>query len=176
VVVLVIASLMINHTVAMPSPADEDVLTSGVNALVAQRRGRAVVHVIYKDCSCTSGLLDHLDQRGPLDDASEIILFVGEDPSREAQLTSRGFLWYTTDEARLEQELALVSAPVLIVMDNETLRYAGGYYRLPAAVKPLDREIFAQLDDDEAPKSLPVFGCAVNAELRAQLDPFGLQR
>lgn len=160
----------------MPSPSDEDVLTAGVNALVASRRGRAVVHVIYKDCSCTAGLLDHLAERGPLRDASEVIVFVGDDPTREAQLTAAGFTWHSTDELRLEQELALVSAPVLIVTDNDTLRYAGGYYRLPAAVKPLDREILAQLDDGEAPSSLPVFGCAVNAELRAQLDPFGLQR
>ena len=160
----------------MPSPSDADVLTAGVNALVTSRGERAIVHVIYEDCSCTSGLLNHLTERGPVDDASEVIVFVGDDADQEARLTARGFTWHNTDERRLEEELALVSAPVLIITDNEKLRYAGGYYRLPAAVTPLDREILAGLDDGETPASLPVFGCAVNAELRAQLDPLGLQR
>lgn len=175
--VVLIASLMINHTIAMPSPSNAEQLAAGVDALVETSDGRTLVHVIYDDCSCTSGLLDHLAERGVLTDTAETIVFVGGDAEREEQLTARGFSWITTNELRLEQELALVSAPVLIVHDPEDgMRYAGGYYRLPAAVRPMDLAIIAALDEGREPEPLPVFGCAVNAELRSQLDPFGLQR
>lgn len=177
VALVVIALLMVNHVVAMPEPSDVDRLHAAVEALVGGRADRrAVVHVIYAGCSCTDGLVTHLDTRGPGADTDEVVLYVGADAERQARLAARGFRVEPLPRSELEERFALRAAPILVVLEPEgELAYVGGYYRYPAAVHALDEQILARIDGGERPEGLPIFGCAVDPALARQLDPLGLQ-
>lgn len=174
---VVVALLMVNHVVAMPEPSDVERLQGAVVELLGGRlERRAVVHVIYAGCSCTDGLVAHLDERGPRPDADEVVLYVGADRERQARLAARGFRVEPLPRSALEQRFALQAAPILVVIEPDgVLTYVGGYYRYPAAVHALDQEVLASLDAGKAPEAFPIFGCAVDPALARQLDPLGLQ-
>ncbi len=170
-----IGSLAVNHTTSMPPPDDETKLT---RAILAHRRHAGttfVAHVIASDCSCTKRLFDHLLVRGAFPGVDEVVVFVGDDPAKQRAAESRGFGFSTVSAGALATHYALESAPVLLVFDAAgTMRYVGGYFDSPKALLPLDETIYAQVVNGKAPRSLPVFGCAVSPSLRKAVDPLGI--
>ena len=136
---------------------------------------RQVVHVISGSCSCTDRLLTHLQARGAAHGREETIVYVGEVEPRLQTLRARGYTVRTMARTELRRGLALDGAPVLVVADNAELAYVGGYFQYPAAVRPLDERLIAEVAAGHAPRALPVFGCAVDAQLARQRDPLGLR-
>lgn len=175
---VVTGALMVNHVIALPQPTETGAMIAAMSAL-GDTRGDSplVVHVVADGCSCTDSLFDHLLSRGPRGDLDEVILFVGADPDRESAIRAAGYRLAVTDRAGLLAGYGLESAPILVVVEPpDRLRYIGGYYRFPAAVRPLDEQVLASLDAGTAHAPLPIFGCAVSERLAEQIDPLGLQR
>ncbi len=170
--ITLVGLLMVGHTVAMPGPGDPAALSASFATL--QGSDRTVVHVIAESCSCTNLLFEHLLERGARKD--EVILYVGDRADRERDSVEAGFRFTRTDARGLTETWRLQAAPVLVVLNEDGgADYAGGYFRTPATVNPRDVHIVDALDAGEDVDPLPVFGCAVNAELRRQVDPLGLQ-
>lgn len=176
VALTVTAFLMVSHVVTLPRPADEDRFREGLRSLRRDPARPFLVHVIGARCSCTDGLFAHLLERGAHRGAEELILYVGEDAARRAAATGRGYRFVEVDAAALTERLGVAAAPMFTVLDGEDLGYVGGYYELPATVNPRDGALYASVLDGERPEPLPLYGCAVDPELEAALDPLGLQR
>jgi len=172
--VAVVGLLMVNHTLAMPDPDDLGRLRRGL-ARLAPAADRRVVHVIGAHCSCTDRLVDHLIARGASPDHPELVVFAGPMRPRHKPLGDAGYrIEHTTPEGLAEQ-LSIRAAPVLLIEDDGGLRYVGGYFRTPAAAVPVEERLVDAVWQGLAPAPLPIFGCAVEPALRAQLDPLGLQ-
>ena len=163
----VVGLLMVNHTVAMPGPEDAEL----VAARLAELGDSAVVHVVAEGCSCTDRLFQHLLERGG---KGEHLVYVGSRPERVELARAAGYAVQTTDPEALARDWGLRAAPVLLVGGGVVL-YAGGYFRRPAALVPRTVEILTAVEAGEPPPGLPVFGCAVETELRRAADPLGLQ-
>lgn len=163
----VVGLLMVNHTVAMPGPEDAELL----NARLAELRDGAVVHVVAEGCSCTDRLFQHLVERGG---EGEHLLYVGSRSDRVELARAAGYVVESIHPEDLARRWGLRAAPVLLVGGRGVL-YAGGYFRRPAALVPRTEEILTAIDAGEPPPGLPVFGCAVETELRRAADPLGLQ-
>ncbi len=173
VTVTVTSLLMVNHTVAMPSPVDIEGLRRSLQDRVD---GTTVVHFIHERCSCTNSLLEHLFERGAGASVREHLVYIGTRQDRIERARQAGYTTVRIDEAELRERHGLVAAPVLVVLGAEAqLQYVGGYYRYPAAAIPLDVDIVATVLDIGTHDGLPVFGCAVDADLRRTVDPLGLQ-
>jgi hypothetical protein len=164
-VVVVFGLLMVNHTVAMPSPTRLDRIE---HALLrdADPGTDHVVHVIFADCSCTDLLVDHLAARGPEPGRVEVVWFVGPKKPRHAALSAAGFPLVTLHADDLAERLDLRAAPVLLAVHDGALAYAGGYFGTPAAVRPLDVGLLDAVARGERPDPLPVFGCAMDPALQ----------
>lgn len=170
-----IASLGVSHTAPMPGPTPEERLTSALLALRDRPRMPFLVHVIYARCSCTERLFKHLVERKALPDLAETILFVGDDPGKQERARAAGYRFATVTPAELKQRYDLEAAPVLFAFTGDgRLAYAGGYFDKPAAVVALDERIISGVEHGGQPDPLPVYGCAVSAELQKSVDPLGI--
>lgn len=167
----VVGALMVNHTVSMPAPWRDSVEHKAAQTFGASP---GVLHVIYAGCSCTNGLVDHLlDQ--PDSPVNQHVIFVGEPRPRHLPLWDR-FPVEQASQAYASTELGVPAAPVFGVWNGTELRYLGGYFALPAAIHALHEDIVLRSLEGQGVEPLPVFGCAVDPALSAQLDPLGLQR
>lgn len=173
VTIVVTSLLMVNHTIAMPMPDDLRRLEQGVTEWLG--RGDAVVHVLYANCSCTDRLVDHLVTRGPVLADREVVVFVGTPQPSHERLATVGFEWHEWSQSDLTERTGVEAAPVLLVRQHNRMDYVGGYFRYPAATRPLDEQIIADTAAGAPPKPLPIFGCAVSPRLRETVDPLGLQ-
>ena len=102
-ILFVTSLLMANHIVAMPSPTDIEKLRQAVSELRTASGTPLSVHVrVYKNCSCTRSLFEHLVERGAVPDAEEIVLFVGEDEVWQRRANTEGvrFFVYEADGVR----------------------------------------------------------------------------
>ena len=178
VTLLLTGALMVNHVIALPEPGDVEALSAAVASLRTEgREAPLVVHIVADGCSCTDSLFQHLLDRGPRAGLDEIVLFVGDDPQRERAVLARGYRLAVTDRDALWTDFGLEAAPILVVLEpSDALTYVGGYYRFPAAVRPLDEQVLASREAGLAHDALPIFGCAVSERLAEQIDPLGLQR
>jgi hypothetical protein len=170
-----IASLGVSHTAPMPKPTPEEHLTRALLALRGEARAPFLVHVIYARCSCTERLFKHLVERKALPGLDETILFVGEDPAKRTRARQAGYRFSTVTPAELESRFGLQAAPVLFAFTPDgRLVYAGGYFDKPAAAFALDERIVSDMQHGVAADPLPVYGCAVSAELQKSVDPLGI--
>ena len=175
VTLVALASLMLNHVVAMPKPDDPARLRKSISALRESHDRPFLLHVIYRDCSCTNNLFSHLIARKPFDQAEEKILFVGADAKKQLAAQQAGFGFKVVAASYLREEFGIEAAPLLLVSDPDgQMRYIGGYYNHPAAIHSMDEQIYFALQAGKPVESLPLFGCAVSDRLQAAVDPFGL--
>lgn len=176
VIVVGMASLMLSHVFAMPVPSDERRL---VEALQQWRRSSDkpfAVHVIYQNCSCTDLLVEELFARGPRDGWEEVIAFVDAPRARKQLAEAHAFASVSLDSKQLKEALGIEAAPVLVVLDSDNqLAYVGGYFQTPATIDPQDAAILRGLERHNSLKLLPIYGCAVSAELQSQTDPLGIK-
>jgi hypothetical protein len=172
---LAISTLALPHMAPLPETSREARTMRALLGLRTAADRELVVHVIAARCSCTERLFAHLMRRRPFGGADEIVLFVGDDPRKQEAARGAGFRYATVTDGQLQERFALESAPVMFVFDRrDRLRYAGGYFNHPSTVSPLDEDIHGRLIRGEAPPPLPVYGCAVSARLKDQLDPLGI--
>jgi hypothetical protein len=177
VALLGISSLSVSHMAAMPGPDKATRMAQAAAALRRESTPLFFVHVIYEQCSCTERLLAHLLRRGRLLGVEEAIVFVGERPMAERTRAAAhaGFAFLELTPAQLERRFGLQAAPVLLAFDaSARLAYAGGYFDHPSALTALDERIHVQLAAGAAPRPLPIFGCAVSAQLQRSVDPLGI--
>jgi hypothetical protein len=161
---------MANHLVTMPAPSDLEPLAHLLRPL---RSGEeAVVHIIPHRCSCTSLLLTHLAERGPLPGLREYIVLSGPLPDHQQVAIDAGFTVHhaTTDEL-VDAEVR--AGPLLVrIGSSGDLKWVGGYFDGPGLDRPLDVRVLQAVALGRVPESLPLFGCAIDPALRDQLDPF----
>jgi thioredoxin-related protein len=173
VVMLGLATLSLGHIAAMPGP--EARLAREALALRPAPGRSLFVHVISAGCTCTERLFSHLTQRARFQGADEVVLFVGDDEAKRGAAERAGLGFVTTSAAELSSRFGVDAAPLLIAFDAAgRLSYLGGYYNHPSTLFPLDETIQTQLAQGAAPKPLPVFGCAVSAQLQKSVDPLGI--
>lgn len=174
-ILVVTALLMVNHIISMPTPTDMSRLRQAVAETRTDSTRPFLLHVIYENCSCTDGLFRHLIERRAHTDATETILYVGDDPERDTNSRRAGFGFVTIDRDELESRFGIEAAPVLVIVNaDDELQYVGGYYRYPAAKHSLDVTLYGSARAGERLDPLPVFGCATGAALREAVDPLGL--
>jgi hypothetical protein len=76
----------------------------------------------------------------------------------------------------LAQRFHIESVPLLVIVDpTGVLRYVGGYTLRQQGLDYQDLEILAQLRQNRATHSLPIYGCAVSRQLKSYLDPIGIK-
>ncbi len=170
-----IASLGVSHTAPMPNPTPQERLTHALLDLRTRSDSMLLVHVIYANCSCTERLFKHLVERRAMRGVDETILFVGDDAAKKARARGAGYRFATVTPAELGTRFGLEVAPVMFAFTREgRLAYAGGYFDRPAAVVALDERIVSEVEHGATAEPLPVYGCAVSAELQKSVDPLGI--
>jgi hypothetical protein len=173
------SALMARHLIALPRPAERPRTAMALAALRRpdDRGAWLVAHVLFAGCRCSSRVIDHIASAPPpLATAGgrivEVALFVGHDIEEETRLAAAGLRVVSVEAFDLESRFDIRAAPILAVIDPEDrLRYAGGYTAAKQSYEIQDRRILASLLTGNPTTELPVFGCAVSAELRASLNP-----
>jgi hypothetical protein len=186
-VLVVCAYLLGGHVLTLPSPTSDNPRLA--NAVAALREPEAsnrwiVLHVLYQDCRCSGRVLDHLLSRGAEAGARERIVFVrtrgsageGDEGAITTRIAAAGFDLDVTSADQLASRYGIPAAPLLVVSDPAgKVRYVGGYTDRKQSPVIRDQEIMGRLRNGERVETLPVFGCAVSAELDRSVDPFGLR-
>lgn len=170
-----ISTLALPHMAPMAQASRADRTIAALRALRETPGRGLVVHVIAAHCSCTERLFRHLVERKRFDGVDEIVLFAGDDARKQADASRAGLRYATVTDDMLVQRFALEAAPVMFELDADgRLRYAGGYFDHPSALRPLDESLHARIGRGEPVAPLPVYGCAVGAALREKVDPLGI--
>jgi hypothetical protein len=175
--------MLAGHLTSLPAPNLNDrQITDGLGALFPSAAGSArVVHVLYERCGCSSRVAEELLTRKPLAQSHEAVVMVYDDEKtidreRIQRLLSAGFLVATLSIKDAAERLHVVAVPLLLVVDGQgRVRYAGGYTARRESPRLEDARIVAEVGAGRSPPPLPVFGCAVAAELQKTLDPLGLK-
>jgi len=173
------ASLMVGHWVALPTPAKDDgiLLASLADTIGDEHDGTwRMVHVLYSECPCSRRILDGM-LREPRDpEVHETVLVVGEDQELPGQLRAAGFGVLHTTREELAERWHIESAPLLLILDpSGELAYLGGYTERKQGLAVKHRDYLQRLQTDDDVESLPVYGCGVSQPLQDALDPLGLK-
>jgi hypothetical protein len=177
--VIIGASLMVNHWVPLPRPELEQ--TEGKTSLASFQIADAnhhwvAIHFLYAECPCSRRVLDHLLEQSPRANAFERVVLIGDAEELFVKAEAQG---YEVDSVAPEELLAkygVEAAPLLMIFDpNGQQRYVGGYTSRKQLLNIQDRVILEQLQSGEDVEPLPVFGCAVSERLKSLVDPFGLK-
>jgi hypothetical protein len=174
VVILVCASLLARHLVALPRPMGEPALAAALASFRPTHAPLSIVHVLYGDCRCSRLVVDHLVTQPRPEDVEEHVIIVGDDEAIGARLAARGFSVKSVTASQLSA-LGIESAPMFVVLTSGgDVRYAGGYTERKQGLLPRDREVVASVRAGTTTTVLPVFGCAVSDELKKTINPLRL--
>ncbi len=173
------AFLMAGHLLTLPKPAPTDPrLTAGMTASrIPGSEGKwMAMHVLYAQCRCSQKVFAHLLERRAASSAFEKIVLVDGDDELRRQAEGHGFAFESLTSAELAERYHLEAAPVMVVSDpSNVVRYLGGYTDRKQGVVIRDQSILRDLQGGKSVAALPLFGCAVSAELKASLDPLKLK-
>lgn len=166
---LVGASFLAKHLLALPAPGANPKLAASLSAL--RRPGSmgrwASVHVLYSACRCSQNIVAHLLSTERPRGWDELVLWVGPDEP-DARLSGH-FRVKRVSRAELSN-LGIQAVPLLVVLNSEDrLRYVGGYSTHKQGPQIEDLRIFRELQEKSEIAELPVFGCAVSERLKEQL-------
>jgi hypothetical protein len=128
-----LAALSLNHMASLPAHSDEALLVRSLLKLRRVPEANFLVHVIYKECSCSRALFGHLIARGPFRGAEEMVLFVGADLNKERLAKRAGFGFTAVSPQELAARFGLEAAPVFILFDSK------GQLRMRAAITRIPR-------------------------------------
>jgi hypothetical protein len=177
--VLIGASLMVNHWVPLPRPTAEQIerKASHVSFQVGEAEQRwAVVHFLYAQCPCSRRVLDHLLEQSPSEDASERIVLIGDAVELTEKAEARGYKVDCVAPEELLAKYGVEAAPLLMIVGPDGRdRYIGGYTSRKQLLDIQDRMILDSLMSGQEVEPLPLFGCAVSGRLKSLVDPLGLK-
>jgi hypothetical protein len=175
--VAVSGTLLGRHIIALPRPANDAALAHVMSSL----RGLdgaglwMTVHVLYAECSCSKLVAEHILAGGRPPGVIERVILIGREADLEARLGKMGLPVTRVTEDEAATRFHVVAAPTLVVLaPDDTVRYVGGYTERKQGPDPRDLAILASARAGNQVPSLPIFGCAVSANLRASLNPLGL--
>jgi hypothetical protein len=176
---LIGASLMVNHWVPLPRPEIEQ---NGSTASLASfqtinaEHCWSAVHFLYAECPCSRRVLDHLLEQSPRADVNECIVLIGDAAELAAKAESRGYEVDCVTPEELLTKYGVEAAPLLMVFDTVgRQRYVGGYTSRKQLLDIQNRTILEQLMSGQEVEPLPLFGCAVSGRLKSLVDPLGLK-
>jgi hypothetical protein len=175
--VLVSASLLGRHLLALPRPAADQALARSMATLrTPDDTGRwMAVHILDAECKCSRRIAEHLLATERPADVSEHVLLVGSDADLESRLSARGFQVTRVDPTQLFSRYHVQAVPLLVVSAPDgTVRYAGGYTARKQGPDPRDLAIVADARAGRAIEPIAVFGCAVGRQLQSAVNPLGL--
>jgi hypothetical protein len=175
--VLVSASLLGRHLLALPRPpADQALARSMASLRTPDDAGRwMAVHILDAECKCSRRIAEHLLASERPVGLSEHVLLVGTDTDLESQLSARGFQVTRVEPTQLFSQYRVQAVPLLVLAAPDgTLRYAGGYTARKQGPDPRDLAIVADARAGRATEPIPVFGCAVSRQLQSAVNPLGL--
>ncbi|HEX2674470.1 MAG TPA: hypothetical protein VHM25_26525 [Polyangiaceae bacterium] len=166
---LVGASLLAKHLLALPAPPIDAKLAASLSALrdTGLAKRWLAVHVLNSTCRCSRNIANHLIASTRPKGWDEVVLWAGSESPDPALLARLRVIRVTeVDLARL----GIQAAPLLAVLDpGNRLRYVGGYSPRKQGPQIEDGRIFDQVQSTAMVAALPVFGCAVSERLREQL-------
>jgi hypothetical protein len=177
--VIIGASLMVNHWVPLPRPQGTAISSkaslASFQADEAEHRWTAV-HFLYAECPCSRRVLNHLLEQSPREDAIERIVLIGDAPELAMKAEAQGYKVDCVAPAELLAEYGVEAAPLLMVVDPDGQeRYIGGYTSRKQLLDVQDRAILDSLMAGQEVEPLPLFGCAVSGRLKSLVDPLGLK-
>lgn len=176
---LIGASLMVNHWVPLPRPKVEQggsaaSLVSFQTVDAAHRW--AAVHFLYAECPCSRRVLDHLLQQQPRAEVAERIVLIGDATQLATNAETQGYEVDCVMPEELLTKYGVEAAPLLMIFDPQgRQRYVGGYTSRKQLLDIQDRAILGQLQSGQEVEPLPLFGCAVSGRLKSLVDPLGLK-
>ncbi len=138
-----------------------------------------MVHVMYRECPCSTRTVAHLLRRGAVFGIDELVLAVDDTGAAgpdDERLRAAGFRVEVITPKTLHETFDIEAAPMLVVAkpDGE-IAYVGGYNRRKQEPKYMDVAIVRDAMREAAISPLPVFGCATSARLAGAVDPLGLE-
>ncbi len=134
-----------------------------------------VFHVLYADCRCSKRVVERLAMRGVRRGLCEHVLLAGRDDALSGALQGSGFTVTRTTPRELGERFGIDAAPLLVITaSNHTPLYIGGYTPSKQSLDVRDGAILDAALRGERPRPLPVYGCPVSDELRAQVNPLRL--
>ncbi len=177
--ITICAYLLGGHLLTLPTP---ELANSQLQQALAQRKASShstnyqALHVLYGTCGCSRRVLHKLLKRGSSSLVEERVVLINPREEDIIGLKDTGFAWEVATAQELEKDFAIQSAPLLVLAapDGE-LRYVGGYTDRKRGPDIKDLDLIAAVRSGELPLALPVYGCAVNAELAQKVDPLGLR-
>ncbi len=107
----------------------------------------------------------------------EHVLLIGKNAALSHRLSKAGFTITDISEENIARHYQLHGVPWLILQQpGGKIRYAGGYSAEPRPeAEYQDLAIWEALKAGIQPQPLPAYGCAVTAQLKRRIDPFGLK-
>lgn len=177
---VLVATTMAGHLLALPRPARDDRAVAALVARVAggaPLRGWTVTHVLYAGCACSRRIVAQLVARPRVPWITEQVALV-PDPGDDVAATLRaaGLRVLPLDAEALRGH-HLEAAPAFVVSAPDgAVRYVGGYTPRKQGPAPQDRAVAEALRRGDEVTPIPIFGCAVSARLRRDIDPLGRWR
>ncbi len=171
------ATLLGRHLIALPRPVKDAALAQAMETMRGPDDAGLwmAVHVLYAECQCSQRIAEHLLASRRPREVAERVLLIGHDPHHAARSAAAGLMVVRTDETEAAVRYHVAAAPVFVVVAPDgAVRNVGGSTERKQGPDPRDVEILAETRADREVAPLPIFGCAVSARLRADINPLGL--
>lgn len=166
VVSSLVSGLMVKHWVPLPHPKTGEVIAT--NTLVDCEW--QAIHFLYADCPCSQRVLRHVIGRSPISGVVERIVLIGGDLATVRGVSKEGFVVEAISAEELRRKYDVESAPLLMVADQHgKIAYSGGYTLRKQGLDIQDQEIIKRIAAGRNVESLPLYGCAVSAQLQELL-------
>ncbi|MES2641915.1 MAG: hypothetical protein V4850_20665 [Myxococcota bacterium] len=171
------ASLLASHLLTLPTPGvDDPVLARAVAEARVEGSTWTVLHALSSECECSRRILAHLVSTPRPADVVETVLLVGAPGDLPARLGARGFRFENVSAESLATRYAIPAVPLLVIAGPDgVVRYSGGYTERKQGPVIADLALLGRLRADASVDALPLFGCPINTQLSASLDPVGLR-
>lgn len=156
------AALMRSHWIPQSvPPADQSPSTVPAGA-----DGWTAIHILQAECGCSRRVLSRLRERPPEPGVLERILHVREGANSRETFPA-GYEVEQLTGTDLARKYHIAAAPVLVLLDpTGAVRYCGGYTARKRGPDIRDLELIRATRGGAAPPPLPVYGCAVSAQLK----------
>ncbi|MGE0404506.1 MAG: hypothetical protein AB7T06_47795 [Kofleriaceae bacterium] len=155
--------LLLRHAALRVPASTSATLRTAVSRALPPSGRWGMVHVMYRECTCSTKTIVHLIGRRALPGIDELVLVVddgGVSSPEDQRLRDAGFGVGVITPSVLRDTYAITAAPVLVVArPDRELAYVGGYNRHKQEPRFMDVAIVRDAMHDATVSPLPVFGC-----------------